>query len=138
MDQYAQRGPAPGPAGCRCKASRGGGGRAPPPGQRKAPEKACKPGPVSRPRLPEAGETVISLGRRLPGASSGHTREPHAGHASPVRRANATPGSLSYLALLRVGFTEPARSPAPLVSSYLTVSPLPRGSRRVAVCFLWH
>jgi len=27
--------------------------------------------------------------------------------------------------LLRVGFTEPARSPAPLVSSYLTVSPLP-------------
>ena len=38
--------------------------------------------------------------------------------------ARATP-SLPYLALLRVGFTEPARSPAPLVSSYLTVSPLP-------------
>src|SRR6266849_11113465 len=30
------------------------------------------------------GETVISLGRRLPGASSGQTREPHAGRASPV------------------------------------------------------
>jgi len=29
------------------------------------------------------GETVISLGRRLPGASSGHTREHHAGRASP-------------------------------------------------------
>src|SRR5262245_42183234 len=32
--------------------------------------------------MPEA--TVISLGRRLPGASSGHTREPHAGRASPA------------------------------------------------------
>ena len=43
-------------------------------------------GPVSRVLSPgrEPGETVISLGRRLPGASSGHTREPHAGHASPV------------------------------------------------------
>jgi len=40
------------------------------------------------------------------------------------------------LALLQVGFTEPTRSPAPLVSSYLTVSPLP--SARTAVCFLWH
>jgi len=40
------------------------------------------------------------------------------------------------LALLRVGFAEPARSPAPLVSSYLTVSPLPPS--RTAVCFLWH
>src|SRR5258708_29172544 len=27
---------------------------------------------------------IISLGRRLPGASSGHTREPHAGRASPA------------------------------------------------------
>src|SRR4026209_1745812 len=27
---------------------------------------------------------VISLGRRLPGASSGHTREHHAGRASPA------------------------------------------------------
>src|SRR6266849_8079890 len=30
-------------------------------------------------------ETVISLGRRLPGASSGLTRERHAGRASPGR-----------------------------------------------------
>src|SRR3989442_4571226 len=47
--------------------------------------------------------------------------------------ARATP-SLLYLALLRVGFAKPIRSPAPLVSSYLTVSPLPprhpRGRRR--------
>jgi len=40
------------------------------------------------------------------------------------------------LALLRVGFTEPARSPGSLVSSYLTVSPLP--PVKAAVCFLWH
>jgi hypothetical protein len=45
---------------------------------------------------------------------------------------------LPYLALLPMGFTEPGRSPDLLVSSYLTVSPLPRGSLRVAVCFLWH
>src|SRR6266540_67998 len=42
--------------------------------------------PVSRVLSPGLAprETVISLGRRLPGASSGHTREPHAGRASPV------------------------------------------------------
>ncbi len=42
--------------------------------------------PVSRALSPELAprETVISLGRRLPGASSGHTREPHAGRASPA------------------------------------------------------
>jgi len=61
----------------------------------------------------------------LPGASSDLTREQRAGHPA-----------LSYSVLLRVGFAEPTRSPAPLVSSYLTVSPLPRS--RAAVCFLWH
>ena len=46
------------------------------------------------------------------------------------------PGALTlpYLALLRMGFTELPRSPGILVSSYLTVSPLPLR----AVCFLWH
>jgi len=43
------------------------------------------------------------------------TREHRTGH----------PQTLPYLALLRVGFTWPARSPGPPVSSYLTVSPLP-------------
>src|SRR4051794_15243850 len=43
-----------------------------------------------------------------------------------------------YFALLPVGFAEPGRSPGLLVSSYLTVSPLPGGSLRRAVCFLWH
>src|SRR3989442_3367199 len=37
------------------------------------------------------------------------------------------------LALLQVGFAEPDRSPDPLVSSYLTVSPLPAASRRRSV-----
>jgi len=46
-------------------------------------------------------------------------------------------GNPSYLALLRVGFAEHPRSPEGLVSSYLTVSPLPR-SRTGAVCSLWH
>ena len=59
----------------------------------------------------------------MPGASSGLTRE----------RGRAT-RLLSYSALLRVGFAEPARSPAPLVSSYLTVSPLPFAERRFAFC----
>lgn len=43
------------------------------------------------------------------------TREPRAGN----------PSTLPYLALLRVGFTELPVSPPGLVSSYLTVSPLP-------------
>lgn len=41
-----------------------------------------------------------------------------------------------------MGFTEPDRSPDPLVSFYLTVSPLPRPGRNstqdAAVFFLWH
>lgn len=43
------------------------------------------------------------------------TRELRAGH----------PQTLPYLVLLRVGFSKPAMSPLPLVSSYLTFSPLP-------------
>ena len=57
----------------------------------------------------------------------------------PDPRAQASnPQTPSYLVLLRVGFAEPARSPWPLVSSYLTVSPLPVTLRRQAVYFLWH
>src|SRR5690606_10211825 len=42
------------------------------------------------------------------------------------------------LILLRVGFTEPPRSPGVLVVSYTTVSPLPPVRAPEAVCFLWH
>ncbi len=44
---------------------------------------------------------------------------------------------LPYSVLLRVGFAELPALPPALVSSYLTVSPLPR-RRPGAVCFLWH
>ena len=40
------------------------------------------------------------------------------------------PSNASCLALLRVGFTEPRRSPATLVVSYTTVSPLPAPTPR--------
>ncbi len=50
-----------------------------------------------------------------------------------------------HLALLRVGFAEPSRSPVMLVRSYRTVSPLPvrrhpvaRPAPPSAVCSLWH
>ena len=46
--------------------------------------------------------------------------------------------SSSCLALLPMGFAEPDRSPGLLVSSYLTVSPLPTGRTSPAVCSLWH
>jgi hypothetical protein len=44
------------------------------------------------------------------------------------------------LTLLRVGFTEPLRSPSVLVRSYRTLSPLPVRARGPpsAVSFLWH
>ena len=41
-------------------------------------------------------------------------------------------------ALLPMGFTEPDQSPGLLVSSYLTVSPLPADRSLLAVYFLWH
>ena len=47
-----------------------------------------------------------------------------------------TAGWQSFSILLRVGFAEPPQSPAVLVVSYTTVSPLPRS--RGAVYSLWH
>ncbi len=51
-----------------------------------------------------------------------------------ARRAASAPARARrpFLVLLPVGFTEPPRSPAALVSSYLTVSPLPAPPPRVA------
>src|SRR5205823_6075666 len=45
-----------------------------------------------------------------------------------VMAGRVTPLPL-YAVLLRTGFGEPAPSPAPLVSSYLTVSPLPAATQ---------
>jgi hypothetical protein len=83
---------------------------------------------------------TISLGRRSPDASSGLPGSRYGSDQSAGGRGreDRLPPMLPYLALLPVGFAEPDRSPGLLVSSYLTVSPLPRGLRREAVCFLWH
>ena len=84
---------------------------------------------------------TISLGRRLPDASSSRPgRNDETGRfvptkAAPKRGLCRTP---SCLTLLPMGFTEPDRSPGLLVSSYLTVSPLPAERTPQAVCFLWH
>ena len=76
-----------------------------------------------------------------------HLKRPTRESSGPGRSARVPPASRRvgprlppYLVLLPVGFTEPGRSPDLLVSSYLTVSPLPRRTRGFAqaVCFLWH
>jgi hypothetical protein len=61
---------------------------------------------------------------------------PQARASSPQSPAPATASRRRpCLALLRVGFTEPPRSPGVLVSSYLTVSPLPaHRCRRSVLC----
>lgn len=61
---------------------------------------------------------------------------PQASGGQPSNACAGANGSL--LALLRAGFTEPPRSPGVLMVSYTTVSPLPDGDDRRAVCFLWH
>jgi hypothetical protein len=69
-------------------------------------------------------EAVIHLRLPLPTTSSGLPGS-----------SGGPPSSASCLTLLRVGFTEPAWSPRPLVVSYTTVSPLPRPEpRRSAFC----
>ena len=68
--------------------------------------------PSSVPGCPgddHSSRTPVTRGLQRP------TRELRAGH----------PQTLPYLVLLQVGFSKPAMSPLPLVSSYLTFSPLP-------------
>jgi hypothetical protein len=68
--------------------------------------------PSSVPGCPgddHSSRTSVARGLQRP------TRELRAGH----------PQTLLYLVLLQVGFSKPAMSPLPLVSSYLTFSPLP-------------
>ncbi len=83
---------------------------------------------------------AIHLGLPSPAGSSGLP----AGSDGPSSNACANHHltAVALLALLRVGFTEPSRSPGMLVGSYPAVSPLPRASGRsrpaAAVCFLWH
>ena len=105
---------------------------------------------VSRVLFPGASRrsrsATIHLGVPSPARSSGSP----AGSGGPpsnacAHRRHTEVPSRSLSTLLRVGFTEPHRSPGTLVVSYTTVSPLPRGppgpeasAGHVAVCFLWH
>ena len=80
------------------------------------------------------GAAVIHLGLPLPAASCGLPASIGRAALDRSRREPLVP----LLTLLRVGFTKPPQSPAALVVSYTTVSPLPRrpgrGARRFAFC----
>ncbi len=98
-------------------------------------ESTCTPDSV--PGTPVgAPAAAIHLGLPLPAGSSGLPAD--IGRAALKRlRGSSSCGDGPFLALLRVGFTEPPRSPGVLVGSYPTVSPLP-SRYGPAVCFLWH
>src|SRR6266581_6094191 len=102
-------------------------------------EPACRPGSV-RPLARGGGHPS---GTAVSGSLVRSTREHRAGRPLSLAQGAVAP----LLTLLRVGFTEPPQSPAALVVSYTTVSPLPpdqaggglfsvalsRGSPRVGV-----
>src|ERR1043165_7394526 len=67
------------------------------------------------------GAAVIHLGLPLPAASCGL---PASLGRAALERSRREPW-FPFLTLLRVGFTKPPQSPAALVVSYTTVSPLP-------------
>ena len=93
-------------------------------------EPACRPGSV--PPLSRGGGHPS--GTAVAGSLVRSTREHRAGRPRSLAQGAVAP----LLTLLRVGFTEPPQSPAALVVSYTTVSPLPLRWRAGAVCFLWH
>ena len=105
---------------------------------RAAGELACRPGSVHP--LARAGghpsRTAVA------GSLVRSTREHRAGRPRSLAQARRRLRRPALLTLLRVGFTEPPQSPAALVVSYTTVSPLPpapgRDPEPAAVCFLWH
>jgi hypothetical protein len=92
--------------------------------ERAADESTCKPDSVSgacapddgHPSGPAVADRFLRSTRRLGRAALERLREPEL-----VRL---------FLTLLRVGFTEPLRSPGTLVVSYTAVSPLPTLARR--------
>ena len=116
-----------------------------------------RPGPADSPRTDEGGKGVNlqvtglvrmsrSVRRVLSPSAVARTRVAAIHLDVPLpARSSGLPGSsggqpsdASCLALLRVGFTEPCRSPGALVVSYTTVSPLPwralRRPRRSVLC----
>src|SRR5579859_340805 len=78
--------------------------------------------PVGRVLCPRSrGAAIIHLGLPLPAASCGLPASIGRAALDRSRREPLVP----LLTLLRVGFTKPPQSPAALVVSYTTVSPLP-------------
>ena len=97
-------------------------------------EAACKPGSVPG-RL--AAFPFGDHPSRRAVAGTLHAVHPQARAGSPQSPAHVRRTG-RFSTLLRVGFTEPPRSPGALVVSYTTVSPLPTARGPPAVCFLWH
>ncbi len=96
----------------------------------RAGESAYRPGSV--PPLARGGGHLSRTA--VAGSLVRSTREHRAGRPQSLAQGAVAP----LLTLLQVGFTEPSQSPAALVVSYTTVSPLPLRWRAGAVCFLWH
>ena len=102
----------------------------------------CPVGPTSSMRRPwfRLGGRMVTVSRPVGGILSA----PPEGGTGVAIHLSGLPGErllseagraahLPRLALLRVGFTEPAGSPRPLVRSYRTVSPLPVRAWRPAI-----
>ena len=98
---------------------------------------ACRPGSVHPPKRADGHPS----GAAVAGSLMRSTREHRAGRPQTLAQSPAPRSRGSLLTLLQVGFTKPPQSPAALVVSYTTVSPLPGPGaqpRPGAVCFLWH
>ena len=95
-------------------------------------ESACRPGSVHPLARADGHPSTTAVADSLLRS----TREHRAGRPQALARS-APRRARTFLTLLRVGFTKPPQSPAALVVSYTTVSPLPP-ARPGAVCFLWH
>jgi hypothetical protein len=88
----------------------------------RAGELACKPDSVPRYQVTRRRPSIWTHRHRVPRAAY-----PQARASNPRAPARPHRGA-AFLALLRVGFAKPSRSPGMLVRSYRTVSPLLLGS----------
>jgi hypothetical protein len=93
-----------------------------------ADESACTPGPV--PPVPRGAGGGGHPSRA--GVATGLKRSTRGLGRAALGRPRRAAGQRPLLTLLRVGFTEPPRSPWALVVSYTTVSPLPAAASAAA------
>jgi hypothetical protein len=91
-------------------------------------ELACKPDSVPRYLVARRRPSIWTHRRRVPQAAY-----PQARASNPLAPVRPHRGAI-FLALLRVGFAKPFRSPGMLVRSYRTVSPLPPRGWRFIFC----